>query len=481
VKPWIESMVDEAKDGGIPMEGDAPDISAALMRGFRDAVEVGYRQGKQTVREIQKKISLADDWHDVLPAEALSWIQGYIPELARVYEADVLEQVRDKIAASLRAGKTEKHVARELRQIQGQVEKFSRHRLEAIARTESMRAYNMGHLRGMIDSQGVAGVEFSAILDDRTSPCCEAREGLRFPLGSPELAYNSPPLHPNCRSILIPVMDVEVPENWEGFVTKEALDDLPETVQRPGDIEVMQKVLAGASTTIQPESAIIDPDIARTFIPSIVDSNERAWAEQVFRDAPVEVRETILSLPSQPVIQNTTRGSCADPAGRWIRMESGLTEAGYKETLFHEAGHIVDALRRPANARAKVPLYSCSTGTPISEAIKKDKRLFQGRLTPKKTQKLIDMRDAVVDQNSKWHDHPTMSDLVCSMTKGKVSGGYGHTVSYYRNTGYANTEVFADLFSMKANCDSEAFEVARGLFPNTVKAFEDFLDKRGSP
>lgn len=45
--------------------------------------------------------------------------------------------------------------------------------------------------------------EFSAILDNKTSAVCRALSGNRYPLGEGP----KPPLHPNCRSRLLPVLD----------------------------------------------------------------------------------------------------------------------------------------------------------------------------------------------------------------------------------------------------------------------------------
>lgn len=45
--------------------------------------------------------------------------------------------------------------------------------------------------------------EFSAILDNKTSAVCRSLSGRRYPLGKGP----RPPLHPNCRSRLLPVLD----------------------------------------------------------------------------------------------------------------------------------------------------------------------------------------------------------------------------------------------------------------------------------
>ncbi len=483
------------------MEGDAPDISGALMRGVKDAVEVGYRQGKQTVREIQKKISLADDWHDVLPAEALSWIQGYVPELARVYEADVLEQVRDKIAASLRAGKTEKHVARELRQIQGQVEKFSRHRLEAIARTESMRGYNMGHLRGIIDSQGVAGVEFSAVLDSRTSEACEAREGLRFPLGSPELAYNSPPLHPNCRSILIPVMDVEVPEGWMGDEDRAwQIRERYPTIQRECDIDVARKVLqekdgrtSSASHQAMPQQGAQQPQ--NTVLGNIDSNDLRTWAKEVLDDAPEDVRLFLENIqpppgffnPQDPHSSFAVVDVTSPRYGIHIGSVSRSCKEDFKAAFCHEMGHMLDGswkLQDSFNGGYTSSFYSSSLTSDFRKAVEK---YTQELLNPNSTitREITDamsepnILERVLGINKPWREHEAISDVVCSISHARISGGYGHDAAYYQQgPSFAPAEVFANLLQIRAQNDVGGLAYLKGIFPDLVNAFDAECTRR---
>ncbi|NCC95667.1 MAG: hypothetical protein EOM02_02395 [Synergistales bacterium] len=275
VKPWIDKMVIEGQDGSIPMGGEGPKLEDSFMKGIRDAVELGYRQGGQLVRELSRKVFLADDWNAVLPAEALSWLDRYVPELARVYEVAVLEQVRDVISRSLREGLTLKRSTKELKGINREVSGFARHRLECIARTEAMRAYSMGHLRSAIDSREVVGFEFSAILDDRVSTGCQAREGLMFRIGDPRLPFNTPPLHPNCRSVLIPLLAIEFPE---GIPDDPRIDSLPDTSQRDIDVEAVRSVLGGAqdmpATTALPLK----------FVPAKTVKEANEWAKKHIAD-----------------------------------------------------------------------------------------------------------------------------------------------------------------------------------------------------
>lgn len=239
------------------MGDNGPEIEKALMSGMRNAVEAGYRQSKRTIREITKTVSLSDDWNDVLPEEALSWLDRYVPELARVYENAVLEEVREVISRSLREGVTNSLTATELGRVNRQLSRFARSRLECISRTEAMRAYSMGSLRSAIDSEAVVGFEFSAVLDSRTSEICHAREGMRFRINDPRLAHNTPPLHPNCRSVLLPLTAEEFPD---GIEEDTRIDRLPDSTQRPIDIEAVRSVLSfnGKMTGMKNIDIVID-------------------------------------------------------------------------------------------------------------------------------------------------------------------------------------------------------------------------------
>ena len=52
----------------------------------------------------------------------------------------------------------------------------------------------------------MTGMEYSAVIDDRTTPVCEELDGKIFLMGSPELDRLTPPNHFNCRSVLVPVV-----------------------------------------------------------------------------------------------------------------------------------------------------------------------------------------------------------------------------------------------------------------------------------
>ena len=56
----------------------------------------------------------------------------------------------------------------------------------------------------MFKQSGVKEVEFVATLDNRTSEICRFMDGKVFKVSELEIGINAPPLHPNCRSVLVP-------------------------------------------------------------------------------------------------------------------------------------------------------------------------------------------------------------------------------------------------------------------------------------
>lgn len=78
---------------------------------------------------------------------------------------------------------------------------------ERLVRTETNYAMNQGHLKGYADSGVVEKYEFLAAIDSRTSKLCKNQNGKIYKLSEATVGVNYPPLHPNCRSTVIPVLE----------------------------------------------------------------------------------------------------------------------------------------------------------------------------------------------------------------------------------------------------------------------------------
>lgn len=78
---------------------------------------------------------------------------------------------------------------------------------ERLVRTETNYAMNQGHLKGYEDSGVVEKYEFLAAIDSRTSKLCKNQNGKVYKLSEATVGVNYPPLHPHCRSTVIPVLE----------------------------------------------------------------------------------------------------------------------------------------------------------------------------------------------------------------------------------------------------------------------------------
>lgn len=76
---------------------------------------------------------------------------------------------------------------------------------ERLVRTETNYVINQGHLNGYRDA-GVEQYEFLAFIDNRTSRQCKHLDNHVFNIRDAQAGTNLPPMHPNCRSTIIPVI-----------------------------------------------------------------------------------------------------------------------------------------------------------------------------------------------------------------------------------------------------------------------------------
>lgn len=77
---------------------------------------------------------------------------------------------------------------------------------DRIARTELTYIQNKA-AADRYKANGVQQYEYLAALDDRTSQICTETNGKRFNMAELTIGTNAPPLHPNCRCTIIPIIE----------------------------------------------------------------------------------------------------------------------------------------------------------------------------------------------------------------------------------------------------------------------------------
>ncbi|MBR0167107.1 MAG: minor capsid protein [Synergistaceae bacterium] len=272
---WLNTFEKQArKDIALGYIEDTPEIpekfTKILQKKLREAMAQGYWLNHLYVQEIKSayqgrkyrgKVKLSDlpedeqikellrgfielnasgEWYEIIPIEAVNWLNDYVPKLAGILNTAVLERTREVIQDSLIEGSTLQERMKALRESSEELSRMTNQRIEAIARTEITRADSMGRLISMKANDDVIGMEFSAVMDDRTTEMCIERNGLIMRIDDPRIPENTPPLHCNCRSLLISLTIYDYPD---GVLTSHEFDEVPAGIQRPEDISGIAELL----------------------------------------------------------------------------------------------------------------------------------------------------------------------------------------------------------------------------------------------
>lgn len=97
-----------------------------------------------------------------------------------------------------------------------------------LIRTESCHILSQATLDSFKDSKLVEEYEFSAFLDSKTSPQCREMDGVIIKIENGIAGKNLPPLHPHCRSCILPVLSWEE-DKYEGKKLTDPSDNIKAT------------------------------------------------------------------------------------------------------------------------------------------------------------------------------------------------------------------------------------------------------------
>jgi len=162
-----------------------------------DTVQRSVLRAEQLLRASGVRIDAAFGPRPISPQlrDALTLnVQNQIESLT----ASTKAKVTSALIESMSAGDGAKAAAKRVSEATG----MERSRAALIARTETMRAYNQVN-EDQFRKHDIASVEWLAAIDERTCDVCGAHHGQRYPIDKhPEV-----PAHPNCRCILVPVIE----------------------------------------------------------------------------------------------------------------------------------------------------------------------------------------------------------------------------------------------------------------------------------
>lgn len=191
----------------LPFRGELRDAVSGMMR---SAWKAGQTDARNEIGVARK---MADG--SFTPRAAMQWLMDREFWVSGMIGDNITNDVRGAIVNGMKSGKRAAEIMAAISEAMLQYignpdiikddKQLSAHRLETIVRTNTTEAYNHARLTTFVDPDVVdmlIGVQYSAIIDERTTPVCEFLDGKIFLPDSAELEMLLPPNHFNCRSIV---------------------------------------------------------------------------------------------------------------------------------------------------------------------------------------------------------------------------------------------------------------------------------------
>lgn len=128
-------------------------------------------------------------------------IKATIPQMLDTFAAGASREVMTAVQSGITMGQTTNEI---VNQVMGLVSNRTKAQAEAVVRTAANQVGSMARAELYKANKDVLkGEEYSAVLDGRTTITCMGLDGHIYPVGEGPM----PPMHYNCRSVRVPVVD----------------------------------------------------------------------------------------------------------------------------------------------------------------------------------------------------------------------------------------------------------------------------------
>lgn len=187
------------------------DLKQLLNKNMRNIWKEGKLEGTEESKKIKKDApdkkenALADEqFLRILDEENFNFVGDW--------EYNVTKQARIEMIAAVKDGRP---ISSVIDILDEKGKKDAMISVERYARTKTTEVFNKGRLATFEQSGIVQGYQYSAILDDQTSDICRGLHGKKFKAGQQPI----PPMHFNCRSVLVPISNFEDAVKFDKTVT----------------------------------------------------------------------------------------------------------------------------------------------------------------------------------------------------------------------------------------------------------------------
>lgn len=197
----------------LPMLKENGKLNAKLVQ---TSVTLGVIFARVIVNDTQTFDEFQNIWRDEFvdkyrvsyDESASKVIREYAFELSRYRDDQSVREVKEIVSRGIAEGKSHDVIKAELFEKVDKI--FSMDHADTVSRTESARGFAIGNLISYMDDSNVEYIEYSAVLDERTTEVCKTRDGGIYRKDDERVRYMIP-AHYRCRSIWVPVI-FEEPE-----------------------------------------------------------------------------------------------------------------------------------------------------------------------------------------------------------------------------------------------------------------------------
>lgn len=174
-----------------------------LIPPLRSALAELGKQIERDLRHWHARIQMAQA-EDSLPDQIGYWHSQHLQEVWRRVSRRKARQVAQRVIEGLEQGEQAADTMDAVAQILGRLAAYE---LERIVRTETTRYYNYAVVYETASYPEVVGYRYAVVVDDRTSEVCRPLAGKVVRREQLQLV---PPLHPNCRTVLVPLLEEDI-------------------------------------------------------------------------------------------------------------------------------------------------------------------------------------------------------------------------------------------------------------------------------
>jgi len=201
VRDIVEDLLDQIKKKNI-LGGNIDRMDKVKLKYLKKLQQMltrNFRQSYLDQKAIARKELFKQNFNQPLPTDKfLEFLEKETYQYVGDWEYTITKRTRNELIAAIKDGRPLSSV---ITVLDDELNSLSEVSLERYSRTKLTEVMNRARLEEFEDSKVVAGYQYSAIMDDRTTDICSGLHGKFFKAGSEPV----PPTHFNCRSTLIPI------------------------------------------------------------------------------------------------------------------------------------------------------------------------------------------------------------------------------------------------------------------------------------